>query len=829
MNTKARNVIYSFPIILILIFTLLLLVYIGYGEASRKYAQFQIGKLASQAEVIKNDFEAFLQAGLPLYQFSGFAGSSENLILSDASIENIQVRDTRNQLVFIQTQPDITVAALQATIQKRDYQPTSWALTANGRKDYQVEQSAASFRVIVPLTGKFGPAGDIVIEAKQADIFNVLHEQYQNVYYAFILISLGFILFIVLYEILFAEQKYRKTVQRSAFIFSFLLMSLVVGITVFHTYERGAEASAKALADSMAQRLKAVLDLGVEFDDIAGINEVFDEYKRNNPEISEIAFTDRNVVHYHTDENLIGQLYEVSPENYYYVVPLNETRHLLVTLTIPKDLVLKAVLDSLKEFIVLFIASGLIALIFLDSGTQLVNLSQLTSARRPTQQVNDQSYLIGLSLIKPAYFILVFVNGLPISFLPQLVTEMAENTMTLTQIASASLPFTIYYLMFAIVLVPAGYYAEKGVSLKKIMAVGFAAEFIGAILIVTTSEYWVLVAGRFFSGIGQGIFLIGLQSYILHITPKEQRTRGAAVKVVSKNAGQIAGTAIGALLFAYIGYQLLFLIASILTLIGILYLWTLVPRPEVIVGILPTPAATAAKPKAGLFQGIVKAIKDAEFSKTLVLIGLFGKMNITGVAMFAVPLVLATNGVPTSDIGQALMVYYLSLIIMTHYASKIVDVWISTRAVLFLSAVIGGISMLLFGLTTAIPTPNVVLLPTDYLMIIATQFQQWLNSVDISGFSSYFMLFCLFLLGVSNGLSLAPLTTHIAKTEVAERYGNKSVTATYTFLERSGHVLGPVVISQLLLLTHKMALAVSVFGIIVLFLGLIFVLTSQKS
>ena len=827
MNTKVRNVIYSFPIILILIFTLLLLVYIGYGEASRKYAQFQIGKLASQAEVIKNDFEAFLQAGLPLHQFSGFAGHSENLILSDASIENIQVRNTRNQLVFMQTRPDVALTELQAAIQNRDYQPTTLALTTNGRKNYQVEQSAVSFRVIVPLTGKFGPAGDIIIEAKQKDIFKVLHDQYHSVYYAFVLISLGFILFIVLYEVIFANQKYRKTIQRSAFIASFLLMSAVVGVTVFHIYERGAEASAKALADSMAQRLRAVIDLGIEFDDIAGINEVFDEYKRNNPEISEIAFTDHNVVYYHTDENVIGKLYEVSPENYYYVVPLNETRHLLVTLTIPKDLVLKAVLDSLKEFIVLFIASGLIALIFLDSGTQLVNLSQLTSARRPTQQVNDQSYLIGLSLIKPAYFILVFVNGLPISFLPQLVTEMADNTMTLSQIASASLPFTIYYLMFAIVLAPAGYYAEKGVSLKKIMAVGFVAEFIGAILIATTSEYWMLVAGRFFSGIGQGIFLIGLQSYILHITPKEQRTRGAAVKVVSKNAGQIAGTAIGALLFAYIGYQLLFLIASVLTLVGILYLWALVPRPEVIVGKLPTP--TSAKPKAGLIQGIVKAIKDAEFSKTLVFIGLFGKMNITGVAMFAVPLVLATNGLPTSDIGQALMVYYMSLIIMTHYASKIVDVWISTRAVLFLSAVIGGISMVLFGLTTAIPAQDVALLPTDYLMIMATQFQHWLNSVDIEHFSLYFMLFCLFLLGVSNGLSLAPLTTHIAKTDVAEKYGNKSVTATYTFLERSGHVLGPMVISQLLLLTHKMALAVSVFGIIVLFLGLIFVLTSQKS
>ena len=826
MNAKLRNILFSFPIILILIFTLLLLVYIGYGETNRKYPKFQIGKLASQAEIIKNAFEPFLQAGLPLKQFSGFAGLSENLILSDSSIENIQIRTIREKLVFFKTRPELSEQSLQKELQQRHYGSTKLDL-GDMQNAYNVEESEVSFRVIVPLMGKFGQMGQIIIESKRADVFRVLDEKYQNVFYAFVIISLLFILFIIIYELFFPDQATRKSAQRTAFIVGFLGMSSVIGINVFQIYEQGAEANAKALSDSMAQRFKAIIELGIDFKDISGINDVFREYKYNNPEISEIAFTEHGVARYHSDEQAVGKPYAVPTDTYGYLVSLNDTRQLQVTLTTPKDLVLSEVFDSIQEFIVLFIATGLIALIFLDSGTQLVNLSQRAAAGIK-KTASKESYVMGLSLIKPAYFIIVFVNGLPISFLPQLVTWMAENTPTFTQMASASLPFTIYYLMFAIVLAPAGYYAEKGVSLKKIMGVGFAAEFIGAILIATTSEYWLLVMGRFFSGIAQGIFLIGLQSYILHITPKDQRTQGAAVKVVCKNAGQIAGTAIGALLFAYIGYQTLFLIASILTLIGILYLWTLVPKPEKITGKTIEQTVQTAKNKAGLFEGIIKAIKDAEFTKTLLFIGLFGKMNITGVAMFAVPLILANNGLPTSDIGQALMVYYLSLIIMTHYASKVVDTLGATRVVLFGSAVFGGISMLLFGLITFVEPQEAITVPgINHLAVMALQIKQLF--ADNTNVALYIMLSSLFLLGISNGMSLAPLTTHIAKTDVAERYGNKSVVATYTFLERSGHVLGPVVISQLFLVTQHTALAVSVFGILSLIFGVLFLLTSQKS
>ena len=143
----------------------------------------------------------------------------------------------------------------------------------------------------------------------------------------------------------------------------------------------------------------------------------------------------------------------------------------------------------------------------------------------------------------------MFVNALSVSFLPQLVSDFAQRSDI--SWASASLPFTLFYLMFAAVLIPAGNYAERG-DLKRLMAAGFIAEVVGLSLVAATayswtdiyavfgmhgdswlsglsiqedaSDYWLLVLGRSASGVGQGLFLIGLQSYILSVTPKNKRT-----------------------------------------------------------------------------------------------------------------------------------------------------------------------------------------------------------------------------------------------------------------------------------------------------------------
>lgn len=80
--------------------SLLLLIYVGFGEAQRTYPSFHLEKLAAQGRIVQNAVESYLRAGLPLRQFVGFNGMAEEIIVSDLSTAQIAVYDVTGQTVF---------------------------------------------------------------------------------------------------------------------------------------------------------------------------------------------------------------------------------------------------------------------------------------------------------------------------------------------------------------------------------------------------------------------------------------------------------------------------------------------------------------------------------------------------------------------------------------------------------------------------------------------------------------------------------------------------------------------------------------------------------
>ncbi|MGI9408087.1 MAG: hypothetical protein ACR2O4_17050, partial [Hyphomicrobiaceae bacterium] len=73
----------------------------------------------------------------------------------------------------------------------------------------------------------------------------------------------------------------------------------------------------------------------------------------------------------------------------------------------------------------------------------------------------------------------------------------------------------------------------------------------------------------------------------------------------------------------------------------------------------------------------------------------------------------------------------------------------------------------------------------------------------------------------------APVVTYIADSRLAEEIGQSTATATYRFLERVGHVAGPVLVGQLLIFTNFNWSAIGLVGLAIVGFGVIFVLTSD--
>ncbi|MCP4296209.1 MAG: MFS transporter [Proteobacteria bacterium] len=955
------HILYSSPMIIIMVLTLLLLTYVGFGEARRKYTEFELSKMITQVDIVKNALDIYLKAGLPIEQFSGFGTTSEMLLRSDNSIQEIRITDSSSKLVFKKNRG--TETGLEDSRRLEKYKEVK----IQGRMSelIHIEESKDSFQVTQTLRNKFGVAGYASIKTPKGELLAFLTDSYYAVFFSCIALSLFFLIFVVVFEYFMPSKKNRQKYYQGIYILSFLILSIIIAQAVFKIYEHGAKSSTKALSDSMTQRLSAIVELKIDIGDIKGIGEAFSQYQESNPEINAIAITENNVTISHTDPTKIGVVYQKPDESLEYVNILKQdgstvSKEIRVAVSLPTHIITDAILSSSKTFLVLLIACVLFSLIFLNAGNaileviaketyemdsekslkvvldeiaadgivtkdekarlelkladskelhndnqlyldnfysrikkgELIEKDHLDTGTSDTNKLDpnnslkeildeiaedgivtnvekkqlelkleeeresnekdrllldafykriesgelverdrlDIKFEVGLNLIQPAYFLIVFVNALSISFLPQLVQDFA--TKSNSSLASGSLPFTIYYLMFALVLIPAGHFAEKG-DLKKLMAAGFLAEVVGLTLVAISDNYWILTLGRSASGIGQGFFLIGLQSYVLAITPPSKKSAGHAVKVIGRNSGLIAGTAIGALLYAFVDYKFIFISASIISIAALIYLIILVPRVRDVSGVYSENVFVDRRAKkrntfSSMFRNIAVVLKDMEFIKTLLTIGIIGKMSIAGVVMFAVPLLLTQKGFATEDIGLALMLYYIFGMGTTKFATKIVDAPGATRWVLSANALIGGGASLFLGFVGIHQVLDMASTPgITWLSYLAVGFNDLLAGMGFVDIDSILIIFFIILMGVSNGLLAAPIMTHVGNSTIARKNGVKSVSATYVFLERFGHVTGPFIIGSLIVANQNSSLAVSLFGLVTITLGVVFLLTAR--
>jgi predicted MFS family arabinose efflux permease len=171
---------------------------------------------------------------------------------------------------------------------------------------------------------------------------------------------------------------------------------------------------------------------------------------------------------------------------------------------------------------------------------------------------------------------------------------------------------------------------------------------------------------------------------------------------------------------------------------------------------------------------------------------------LTGVVTFALPLVLGQAGYRPEDIGQIVMLYGLGVLLSSGYASRRVDRTKNSEMILFSGAILSGLGLMVIGLMGS------PLLGEHFISTVVV-----VSAVAV--------------VGVAHGFINAPVVTHVGQTALAGRIGANPTTTAYRFLERGGHIAGPLLLSQLFLLWGQGPHIIGAIGGAVVVLGLMFV------
>jgi predicted MFS family arabinose efflux permease len=266
-----------------------------------------------------------------------------------------------------------------------------------------------------------------------------------------------------------------------------------------------------------------------------------------------------------------------------------------------------------------------------------------------------------------------------------------------------------------------------------------------------------------------------------------------AIIVFGFQGGLISGMALGSLFVAFLSPIGVFAIAGGVGAAILIYTAALLPSSE------RKPATTTLKAAVQKLGGeLKKVVTDLPFLLALLCIGAPAKAILTGVITFAIPLVLGQIGYRPEDIGQIVMLYGLGVVASSGYVSRWVDRTKNTETILFIGAILSGVGLAAIGLL-------------NYPLLSGS----WMGTA--------LLVAAVTLVGIAHGFINAPVVTHVGQSELAARIGANSANTAYRFLERAGHVAGPLLLSQLFIHFGQGINVISGFGIAIVVLGFVFV------
>lgn len=846
VSTKSNPYIERFKAALspgaIALLSLLLLGYVGLGETLRSYPGLQHDRLVAQGEVVQTEMNTFLQAGLPLRQFVGFETLAVPLVDSDSLLQSIVVSDLRGSELFsVSAQGRDPVSALPD-------QPLPIGKTETGLSPaFTIQETPQHYIAVLPLKNKFETVGFLSITLDKVSILSAVKDKFGMVFA--IMLALAAVILVGAFLLNGLRSSVSGRWLQPFFAAIFIIAAGVVTTFTIQIYSQGVQAKASALADSLSTRVGTVLDLGLTLEDISGVNQALIDYYQRNPELDSVALTLNGEVAYHNNEELIGGQWSEPKNCFVYQQALSpegqdsSKDQVSLVLAVPKSVVYSRVARNVKNFAVLFLATVFLTALFFklsvvleerkrkkemsEAVTAVTDASGL-EALRELEPDSDSSKSFRLALLTPLFFVAVFLEAMNASFLPQLI----QGVSVLSGLGAGftAQVFILFFLAFALTLVPAGKFAEIHGS-RGLLLTGSILTASSQVLLafIEATSVWVqayfgagaieiLCLARVVSGIGQGFLLIGTQSFILENTPASRRTQGNNIIVYGYNGGIISGAAIGALLAVYLGYAGVFLVAGIIGFLCAIYVLVLLPSSHSSNKTSALEEGIPAQP-GGIkqyFSGyldIFKILGDSRFLNTIIAVGIPTKAILTGVTIFAIPLILSELDYAADDIGQIIMIYGLGVVLASHFISRQVDKTGSSTNVLFGGVVLSSIGLMFIGVMLEAPATV-----GEFLNLNLERFSGWIEVAAL--------IFGVSLLGVAHGFINAPVVTHVAEAKVAQEIGLASSTAIYRFLERLGHVAGPLIVAQFLLWFGMQPSTLLYLALVVLILGLIFRIVS---
>jgi predicted MFS family arabinose efflux permease len=359
------------------------------------------------------------------------------------------------------------------------------------------------------------------------------------------------------------------------------------------------------------------------------------------------------------------------------------------------------------------------------------------------------------AIIRPAAFIFLFAAFISSSFLPLFAAKLYKPILGLSKDVVIGLPISAEMFFVGIAIIFAGILVDKK-GWHVAFFVGIVISTLGAFLSGLASSVIELIVYRGIMGFGYGLIWLSFQSYIVEHTDETQRARGLSYLVAGIFSGSICGAAVGGMLAERIGYGPVFFVGAAIILISMLFVITFMRN-------------YFAKPQREIQEHgkdfglplLLKFIFNRNMFLLLMCCSIPSALCFVGIMYYFTPLYLNSSGILPANIARVLMIYGLCMIYVGPLLSHFVDRSEDKKKFIILSGFIAGVGLLTFQVLEGLLATAIVI----------------------------------FMLSLSNCFGLPSRLVFAMSEKIVEQVGKGTALGIYHSLERTGQVLGPVLVA----------------------------------
>jgi MFS family permease len=359
------------------------------------------------------------------------------------------------------------------------------------------------------------------------------------------------------------------------------------------------------------------------------------------------------------------------------------------------------------------------------------------------------------AIIRPAAFIFLFAAFISSSFLPLFAAKLYKPILGLSKDVVIGLPISAEMFFVGIAIIFAGILVDKK-GWHVAFFTGIVFSTLGAFLSAIAGSVIQLIVYRGIMGFGYGLIWLSFQSYIVEHTDETQRARGLSYLVAGIFSGSICGAAVGGMLAERIGFGPVFLVGAAIILIAMLFVITFMRN------YFGKPQRKMQEHEKGFgLPLLLKFVFNKNMFLLLVCCSIPSALCFVGIMYYFTPLYLNGRGILPANIARAIMIYGLCMIYIGPLLSHFVDRTDEKKQFIVLSGFIAGVGLLTFQVLEGFLATAIVI----------------------------------FMLSLSNCFGLPSRLVFAMSEKIVQQVGRGTALGIYHSLERTGQVLGPVVVA----------------------------------